>query len=327
MTADWTSLWRPATVLSNREFARGSRWITLRAEDAHPVPYEPGNVLALRIGQGGAAMKHAYTVTWAYPAARTFSIIYRVIPTGRMTPRLAALDPGAALEFSGVHHHPIRHEVNPRARQVVGLATGTGVGPLYGYFRFVLENALEKRPPSLFVGFREEADIGPREELDALAARHPGFRWAPTLSRPGAAWKGLRGRLGESVPPLIDHPLETHFHLVGNGAMLVEMEAALARIGVPDDFVPYEYYFNREAEPADDVVLAIAGRFRPDADVSARAHSSSADTLRPSRSPPFPFGAIRGRPPSPAGPRARRAGVGWRRDSVERNCDWWADEI
>ena len=261
MSSDWKVKWRRAAVLSNREFARGSRWITLRAEDEHPVPYEPGNVLSLRIGEGGGALKHAYTVTWADAAARTFSIIYRVIPTGQMTPRLAALGPEASVEFSGVHHNPIRHEVNPGARQVVGLATGTGVGPLYGYFRYVLENGLEKRPLSLFVGFREEADIGPREELDALAAKHLNFKWAPTLTQPGDAWKGLRGRLGESVPSLIDRPRETHFHLVGNGAMLVEMEAALARIGVPGEFVSDETYFNWDDEASDEVAERIAARF------------------------------------------------------------------
>ncbi|KAF0241042.1 MAG: hypothetical protein FD180_4652 [Planctomycetota bacterium] len=262
MMSDWNQMWRRATVLSNREFARGSRWITLRSEDEHPIPYEPGNVLSLRIGEGGERMKHAYTVTWADAAARTFSIIYRVIPTGQMTPRLAALGPDAPVEFSGVHHNPIRHEVNPGAAQVVGLATGTGVGPLYGYFRYVLENGTEKRPSSLFVGFREELDIGPREELDALAARYANFRWTPTLSQPDASWKGLRGRITESVPGLIDRPRETHFHLVGNGAMLVEMEAALDRVGVPEAFVSDETYFNWEAEASDDVADRIAARFR-----------------------------------------------------------------
>ncbi len=262
MAKGWKDDWRPATVLSNREFARSSRWITLRADDSHPLPYEPGNVLGLRIGEGREALKHAYTVTWADEAKRTFSIIYRVIPTGRMTPRLAAFEPGAVLEFSGVHHNPIRHEVNASARQVVGLATGTGVGPLYGYFRYVLEAGIEKRPLFLFVGFREQVDIGPREELDALAARYPNFEWAPSLSRPDAGWKGLRGRIGESVPPLIERPRETHFHLVGNGAMLVEMEAALAKIGVPAEFVTDEYYFNWDEEASDTVATEIAGRFR-----------------------------------------------------------------
>ena len=263
MPIDWTHKWRRATILANHECARGSRWITLRAEDEHPVPYEPGNVLVLRL-ESGEALRHAYTVTWADAAKRTFSIIYRVIPNGRMTPRLAALGPDASVEFRGIHHNPIRREVNSGARQVVGLATGTGVGPLYGYFRYVLENNLEERPLSLFVGFREELDVGPREELDALAAKYSNFKWAPSLSRPHAGWKGLSGRISESVPGLIDFPRETHFHLVGNGAMLAEMEAALARIGVPGELISDEYYFNWNAEATDAMTVGIATRFRID---------------------------------------------------------------
>lgn len=260
--SDWKDQWRACTVVENREIARGSRWIVLRAEDEHPVPYEPGNVLALKMTDGDWHMKHAYTVTWADAEKKTFSIIYRVIPDGRMTPRLAKAGPGARLEFSGVHHNPIRHEVNANARAVVGLATGTGVGPLYGFCRFVLERGLLDKPISLYVGYREESDIGPRAELDDLAKRFHNFRWAPTLSRPGASWQGLRGRLGESVPPLIEHPRETHYHLVGNGGMLVEMEAALEKAGVPGEFVSDEYYFNWDAEASAETAAAIAARFR-----------------------------------------------------------------
>lgn len=259
--SDWQTIYRPCSVVENREIARGSRWIKLRVDDEHPVPYEPGHVLSLRMTQGEWQMRHAYTITWADAVERTFNIIYRVIPTGRMTPRLAMLEAGAKLEFSGVHHNPIRHEVNANAKAVVGIATGTGVGPLYGYFRFVLERGLEQRPCSLYIGFREEADIGPRRELDELAARFANFRWAPTLTQAVPDWRGLRGRVSESVPPLIAKPRETHFHLVGNGGMIVEMEAALARIGVPGEYVSDEYYFNWNAEATEEVATAIAGRF------------------------------------------------------------------
>ena len=38
-------------------------------------------------------------------------------------------------------------------------------------------------------------------ELEALAATHDRFSYAITLSQPSEDWTGLRGRLGESVPP------------------------------------------------------------------------------------------------------------------------------
>lgn len=259
--SDWQTIYRPCTVVENREIARGSRWIKLRVDDEHPVPYEPGHVLSLRMTQGEWQMRHAYTITWADADERTFNIIYRVIPSGRMTPKLAMLEAGAKLEFSGVHHNPIRHEVHAAAKSVVGIATGTGVGPLYGYFRYVLERGLETRPCSLYIGFREESDIGPRAELNVLASKFPNFKWAPTLTQPTPEWRGLRGRVTDSVPPLIAKPRETHFHLVGNGAMIVEMEAALTKIGVPNEFVSDEYYFNWDPEATEEVASSIASRF------------------------------------------------------------------
>ena len=128
----------------------------------------------------------------------------------------------------------------------------------------MIERGLEKRPCSLYIGFRDEADIGPRPELEALAAKFPNFHWTPTLTQPATEWEGLRGRVTESVPPLVAKPRETHFHLVGNGAMIVEMEAALAKIGVPRELVTHEYYFNWDAEATEEVALAIAGRFNTD---------------------------------------------------------------
>src|SRR6185436_17577662 len=99
----------------------------------------------------------------------------------------------------------------------VGISTGTGIGPLYGFARQALTENVLKVPIRLYAGFREEADICLKPELDALAASYAEFSWNPTLSQPHAGWKGLRGRVTASVPPLLD-PLDgLHFHLVGNG--------------------------------------------------------------------------------------------------------------
>ena len=73
---------------------------------------------------------------------------------------------------------------------------------------------------------------------------------------------GLRGRVTESIPALIELPAACHFHLVGNKAMLEEMEAALAIIGVPDAQISDEGFFNWNAEADASVVQAIAARFR-----------------------------------------------------------------
>ena len=60
----------------------------------------------------------------------------------------------------------------------------------------------------------------------------------------------------ESVAARADRT--THFHLIGNGAMVNEWRAGLKGAGVPEDLVTTETYFNHKAEPDPAVVDRIA---------------------------------------------------------------------
>ena len=258
MTEDWTQVWRQATVTGNREVGRGCRLLGLELPDQLPFPFEPGHVAILRLGEH----RHPYTLSQVDPAGRRLGILYRVIPGGRLTPFLEHLGSGARVEFSGLHHTPILSDLAPEAESVVGFSTGSGIGPLWGFAEWALALGFQ-RGIRLFAGYREAEDICLAPELDALQARFPNFHWQPTLTRPETGWPGLRGRLGESVPPLIPDPRACHFHLVGNGGMLVEMKAALAACGVPDAQVTSEVFFNYNAKADPETVRAIQGRFRP----------------------------------------------------------------
>ncbi len=259
MTEDWTQAWRTATVTDNREVGRGAHLLHLEVADALPFPFEPGHVVSLRHG----GHRHPYTLSRVDPAARRLGLLFRVVPGGRLTPSLALAAPGAVVEINGLHHEPIADMIAPEARAVAGLSTGSGIGPLWGFAERALASGFQ-RPITLVAGFREEADICLAPELDALQAGHPGFAWRPTLTQGGPEWRGLRGRVGESAAALVGDPRTTHFHLVGNGAMLAEMKAALALAGVPAAQVTSEVFFNFKAEADPEVVRDLAGRFGAD---------------------------------------------------------------
>lgn len=180
---DWTSVWRMARVAENREVGRGSRMLALRLEDGHPFPYEPGHVVSLRVAKpDGTFLRHPYTVSMVHPGARVMELLFRVIPGGRLTPILAALKEGF-VEVSGLHHQPILNEISANTSRFIGISTGSGMGPLYGFAARSLAQGFQ-RPITLFAGYREEADICLGPELSGLAARFPNFNWEPTLSRP-----------------------------------------------------------------------------------------------------------------------------------------------
>ncbi len=262
MTEEWTQTWRKAVVAGSREVGRGCRLLQVEFTDDLPFPFQPGHVVVLRHD----GHRHPYTVSQADPARRILGLLFRIIPGGRLTPSLAAAAPGTPMEVSGLHHEPVATLIAPEAREVVGLSTGSGIGPLWGFAERSLAAGFD-RPITLFAGYREAADICLVPELDALQAAHPGFRWHPSLTQPPEAWTGLRGRVGHSAPPLIQAPRACHFHLVGNGTMLAEMKAALALIGVPGPQVTSEVFFNHNAEAEPGTVQAIADRFKDETGV------------------------------------------------------------
>jgi CDP-4-dehydro-6-deoxyglucose reductase, E3 len=249
-------------VLDNRAVAHGSMWITLEAADGLPAAYEPGHVLGLGLKVDTGYMRHAYTVSRADPLARRFEHLYRVIPDGRLTPRLTGLSIGDEMFFHGPFHTPIQQEVQTSAERIVLIATGTGVGPLFGFAEKVL-NEGEVRPITLYAGFHEESHMCLIEQLEELKSRFPNFAWHFTVARPSKSWQGLTGRVTDTVPLYIDKSkLDVyHFHLVGNGEMVHLVRQALHRVGISPGRVSIETYFNHHAEPSNAEIEKLASRF------------------------------------------------------------------
>lgn len=263
MANSLSSVWRPARVVENRLVANGSMWITLEAADDLPAAYEPGHVLGLGLKAGDSYMRHAYTVSRGESHKRRFEHLYRIIPDGRMTPRLTELSIGAEMFFHGPFHTPIQQEVQTSAERIILIATGTGVGPLFGYAEKALSEG-ETRPMILYGGFREESHMCLTAEFDSLARRYPNFAWHYTVTHPSRTWHGLTGRVTECVPELLDgDKLETyHFHLVGNGEMVHLVQRALVRAGALPGRVSIETYFNHYAEPPATEIEQLANRLR-----------------------------------------------------------------
>jgi NAD(P)H-flavin reductase len=262
MALNATSLWRPARVIENRPVANGSMWIQLEAIDELPAAFEPGHVLGLGLTQDQGYMRHAYTISRAVPETRRFEHLYRVIPGGRMTPHLAALSIGAPISFHGPFHTPIQNEIRTSAERIVLIATGTGIGPVFGYAEKAL-NEGESRKMTLYAGFHAESDMCLVEELESLAREHHNFAWHFTVSHPSELWRGLAGRVTDYVPDMTDkEELKAgHFHLVGNGEMVHVMRKALHLAGVTPERISIETYFNHYAQPGDREIRRLAARF------------------------------------------------------------------
>lgn len=235
-----------ARVVENREVARGTRWLVVEAEDGLPAPFSPGHIVALFVPQlNGRWERHPYTASWS--EGDRLGILYRVIPGGRSTPTLAAMVPGETVRLAGRFGEPVSRLVGD-APAVIGVSTGTGIGPLWGF-------AADGRAVTLVAGFREAIDIPFAAELEAL----PSVRWVPTLTRPTPGWTGRVGRVSSSLASVAIP--DAHWHLVGNGAMVADVRGGLLAAGVRPERITAEVYFNKgvAADPA--VVAEIARSF------------------------------------------------------------------
>ncbi len=123
----------------------------------------------------------------------------------------------------------------------VFIATGTGIAP----FRSILLTALPNSAPvTLLFGARHPHGILYRDELEALAQKHPHFHFVPTVTQPDDSWQGAVGR----VQVHLDDALARHgeelpdVYICGLKEMVDETRALLKQKGFDRKQIVYEKY-------------------------------------------------------------------------------------
>ena len=253
---------RRAEVVSvHRLTETGTVRIRARVTDDRPLDYKPGQFLAIQQDVPGVGLQHSpYCMFMPAAADRSFELLIRVFPEGPLSHYLASTQPGAPLYFRGPSGRSMLPKDDDRSSELVLLATGVGISPFHALLLHLLRSG-DRRRIRLFWGLRLVEDICLTDELDALAAAHPNFTYAITLSQPPDDWSGLRGRITESVPPLLETLGGKRFYLSGNGAMAEEMEVALSDMGVDRTFLHQERFFNARHRADQATVDAIVERF------------------------------------------------------------------
>ena len=153
-------------------------------------------------------------------------ILYRVIPEGAMTPRLAAMREGDPIAFTGPFgSFLIRDFLAP----LVFIATGTGIAPALSFVRSHPGLNL-----TVLHGVREPEDLFFHGEFDP-AGFHPCVSRAPRPTDfPGRVTACFRQRT---------FPSDAHFYLCGANDMILEMRRLLKGCGVEDARIFTEAYY------------------------------------------------------------------------------------
>lgn len=237
----------------------GTVRLHFRVVDDQPFQFHPGFFVGIQAEVPGFGWRRSpYCIVSAPNEERTFRLLVRLVPEGPLSIYLASLRVGDVIPFRG----PSGRSMVPKEgdEELVMLATGVGVGPLMALVDHMAATGVDRRI-SLYWGLRLAEDICLVDELDELAHRYPSFSWRVSLSQPPPGWGGLRGRLTESVPPLLGKLGGRRYYLVGNGAMIEEMAVALSDLGVDAMLIHEEVYFNVRHRADPRVLAEIRSRF------------------------------------------------------------------
>lgn len=228
-----------STLRARRDLVADVGYYTLDLPE--PMPLHAGQFVMLHCPKpDGSVAKRAYSVVNAPATGATtvehLELCVKHLPGGTASTMLAASAPGDTVELSGPFGHFGLQPLLPGNRRLF-VATGTGVAPFMAMVRQAVERG--ERGANVLLGFRHEADVYLVDELEALLG--PGSVRV-TLSQPGDAWVGLRGRVTAHLEELLPDATRTDVYLCGNPSMVEDARHALDALGVPHERTFFEKF-------------------------------------------------------------------------------------
>ncbi|MFT5299815.1 MAG: ferredoxin--NADP+ reductase [Mariniblastus sp.] len=230
--------WCPATVVNKKVWTEGLFTIRINASDV--LPFLPGQFLQLGIFENGHEGDDAKLINRPYsvasPHGDELDFFVVLVEDGELTPLLWELEEGHTLQVGQKAAGSFTLKKTPAAETLWLVATGTGLAPYIAMMR--TNDAWEQHSNVVIVhGVRHAADLAYTDELESLAAAHPGkFKFVQALTRDESPGK-LKGR----IPALFQNgEIESQvgfecradnasIMLCGNPAMLDTMEELLGQ--------------------------------------------------------------------------------------------------
>ena len=192
-------------------------------EGEEALRWVPGQFVDLMVPTQGLAQKRSYSIS----SADVLEVAVTRVEGGKTSVALHEMPLGTTMDLVGPRGSFTRERTRDEAALWIG--TGTGVAPLRAMVQEELRRGDEGPPVALLFGARTERDLLWGEELMALSARHPRFRYEPTLSKGATDWVGRRGWVQAHVVELMRELPGARVYLCGLREMIDAVAAVLER--------------------------------------------------------------------------------------------------
>ncbi len=231
-----------AVLRGARMLTETTRHLEWEVVEGGPFDFIAGQFVSMTLTRDSNEHTRAYSIASAPRPDARFDLCLNRVPGGLFSNYLCDLAPGATIDFTGPHGFFVVRR--PVERNLVFIATGTGIAPMRGMLADLFAPGAElEREVWLLFGVRHPETILYREEFDQFAALHRRFHFVPTLSRAPADWPGERGH----VQPLLRKLFAGHRDLDAYICGLKEMVDDVRRIlkeefGLDRRQIHYEKY-------------------------------------------------------------------------------------
>jgi ferredoxin--NADP+ reductase len=188
-----------------------------------------------------ALIRRAYSIASSSKEREYLEFYISLVSDGALTPRLFALSLGSRLWLSPKVAGIFTLDQVDRSRNVVLIATGTGLAPYVSMLRTEMIDA-EKRRFVVLHGAYHSWDLGYRSEMHLLDHLFANFTYLETIDDPQSEpvrWHGATGRVEDlwqggwirRRTGFSPSPANTDIFLCGNQGMIEDMLALLAGEG------------------------------------------------------------------------------------------------
>jgi CDP-4-dehydro-6-deoxyglucose reductase, E3 len=227
-----------ARLLSYRDLAPDIRYFVFEAEEVERLDYVPGQFASLAAEVGGKVITRAYSLATAPAGDNRFEICLNRVADGIFSPYLFERQVGDRLELKSILGMFVWREP---AMDAILVATGTGIVP----YRAMLQDLFARgigRHVTLIYGTRHAENLLFLDEFRAWEERYPRFRFVPTVTRPGADWKGAQGRVQPLLLEALSGRRDVQVYACGLKEMVDSVRALAREQGLERRQIIYEKY-------------------------------------------------------------------------------------
>ena len=221
-----------AQVERIRDLTHDVREIELRLKEPPAIAFKAGQFLSFEVGRDALNRTIVRPYSIASPPGQQGRVllVLNLVQGGPGSTYLFSLRVGDETQFKGpTGAFYLRDDP---ARDLLFVATGTGIAPLRSMLYALSERGGFPRQVTLYWGLRSKRDLYYQDELEALARAHPNFSFVTTLSRPEEGWAGERGRVTPLVEARIASVQNLAVYLCGNEGMIKDVTAVLQKKGL-----------------------------------------------------------------------------------------------